>query len=91
METLEPFNLYRADLKVGPYGVEGRIQVDEVHAGVGYVSAQDVQVVPEEELVFPVRHGAPSNHSRRVGYGGVYELIVPPRGMMHKSEKPATI
>ena len=44
------------DVVVG-VGVEGRVEIDEVNAGVGDVVAQDVEVVAEVELVFPVSGG----------------------------------
>ena len=44
------------DVVVG-VGVEGRVKIDEVNAGVGDVVAQDVEVVAEVELVLPVGGG----------------------------------
>ena len=48
--------LLEEDVVVG-VGVEGRVKIDEVNAGVGDVVAQDVEVVAEVELVLPVGGG----------------------------------
>ena len=44
------------DVVVG-VGIEGRVEVDEVNAGGGDVVAEDVEVIAEVELVFPVGGG----------------------------------
>ena len=44
------------DVVIG-VGVEGRVEIDEVNAGVGDVVAQDVQIVTEVEFVLPVSGG----------------------------------
>ena len=42
------------DVVVG-VGVEGRVEVDEVNAGVGDVITQDFEVIAEVELILPIR------------------------------------
>ena len=39
---------------IGGVGVEGRVEVDEVYGLVGDMFPEDVEVVPEVELVLPV-------------------------------------
>ena len=39
----------------GGAGIEGRVQVNQVHARLGYVLSQDSQVVAEIEFVCPIR------------------------------------
>jgi hypothetical protein len=40
---------------VGGAGVEGRVEVNQIHAGVRDILAEDFQIVAEVKLVFGVR------------------------------------
>jgi RNase P/RNase MRP subunit p29 len=41
---------------VSGVGVEGRVEVDEVNAGVRQLAAQDVKIVSKVESVFPIHY-----------------------------------
>ena len=45
---------YSEDLESRGAGVERRVEIDQVHAGVGNILAQDFEIVAEVEFVFPV-------------------------------------